>query len=123
MKVRRWCKVEICRDCQANKIEVIEVLAKMKVVKFNKVLLPEFKPKRSDRWKHRDPQVFMKAYARPDEEQMWSLGCEICGLWYFKTGKQMKWKGFKICGSCLKATRVIPRLISLGVVKYTKEYR
>lgn len=122
MRVRRWKGVELCRGCQANRLDIIQALLKMGVLKYTK----QFKEKIGwpARWKRRDTLAFVM-----ETGATWGQGCDICLMHYVlmtaegRRLPKLRWKGMTVCHDCLKSIRLIPRLIELGIVKYSKEYR
>lgn len=119
--VRRWHGVEVCRECQAARIETITLLIKLKILKWTKA--HKQKTKWPVRWKRVPTDVFSQAYGKDGD--VWSP-CDICKLKYLvkRDGQKIprvSWRGLVVCGNCLKGIRLIARLVELGIVKYNKE--
>lgn len=78
--------------------------------------LVEFRKKHRTKVKRTkgDPDVFVKAYGG---DETWQP-CEVCRLRYKKV--DLRWRGVMICYGCLKAIRLVPQCIKLGIFKEVK---
>lgn len=112
VRVRQWHGIEVCRSCEALRIPHLHTLVKMGVVKFCKGHKVKV-----NRYKASDPHLFFSVYGQ--EGETWQT-CDCCRLMYKKV--DLRWKGIMICYGCLKAVRLIPRCIELGILKYNKEW-